>query len=163
MELVYDFDLDHWTLPEARLFRTAAAGLRPEQAQMRFQKVIERVRAESEALFGDDSPPDDWMPEAVADFDPELMLAFTWIAARRENHELSLENFEAQVPYGALIGSFLNAIVAAGEAAANPLSEAPKTEEMNSSSPSSSATPPGKSGTSPTATTSAASRPRKRN
>ena len=117
-----DLEVDAWRIPEARAYRTAV-GVNAEYAAAKIQQAFVDAREEGLAKFGEAmdaegwEPPDDWMPASLFNFEPDYLLGFAWIPARRTEPELGYEAFAESLKYGDLVAAFWDAMVSAAEAA----------------------------------------------
>ena len=112
-----DLDFSHWKLPEVRAFRAATKGVLPDRAMIAIQNTFRRAEMEAVEQFGEADPPDDWMPEAIGDLDPDHLAAFSWVAVRREQPDLTFDEFCETLPYGLLQEAFWRVLFEAAESA----------------------------------------------
>lgn len=115
-----NLDTDAWSIPEVRAYRKAV-GVNPDYASETIDRAFKAADAESREVYGEKvdeqgwSPPDGWVPLAVLNIDPDYLLGFYWITARREDHELEYEAFVESVRYGDLLESFWSTLKALAE------------------------------------------------
>jgi hypothetical protein len=172
-----DLNVDEWRIPEARAYR-AAVHVNPEYAADAIRAAFVEAEAEGRDTFGEAmdaegwEPPDDWMPRCLLSFDPDYLLGFAWIPARRDDPGLEYEAFAESLSYGDLVTAFWKAMTdaAEAEAAAAPLANRAErrkrtpasktgsrsgsastrsTSKSSTGSPSASSPPPAKSPTKP--------------
>ncbi|HAM57211.1 MAG TPA: hypothetical protein DCQ64_18115 [Candidatus Rokubacteria bacterium] len=129
--LKIDLNVSGWTIPEARAYRRAA-GVNPEYAGEVVDRAFRATDDEARETFGAQvdeegwTPPEDWMPLCLANFDPDYLLGFFWIPARRADPSIEYEAFAASVPYGDLLAAFWAFVMESAEKAEaeSPLGQA---------------------------------------
>jgi hypothetical protein len=145
--IAIDLQVQDWKVPEARAYR-AAVKVNPEYAATQIDAAIRESEKEARDVFGDAvdtegwEPPDDWTPSAMMNVDPDYLLGFAWIPARRDNPDLTWEKFGDEGPsYGDLVSGFWAALQRTVEEAAPLLNrEARRKTGQRSKTASSSAT-----------------------
>lgn len=141
-ELVVKVDtgIDNWSVPEARAFRKTV-GVNPEYAWECITEAFSDVESEMRIRFGvamdeeDWEPPADFTPKALLNLDPDYLLGFAWIPARRADPELTFDAYAESMPYGDLVAAFWTAITDAMKAAAPLAVAAPNRAERRRKSP----------------------------
>lgn len=154
-----DLQVDQWKVPEARAYR-GAVGVNAEYAADSIQRAFADGEKEARAEFGDKvdiegwEPPDGWTPPGLFNIDPDYLLGFAWIPARRDDPALEYDAFAESVPYGDLLKAFWESVLeAVKEAAPFENREARRKRGLVSKTGSKSA--PSTTGRSPRSTTSA--------
>lgn len=106
-----DMNTDGWAIPEVRAYRKAV-GVNPDYAGETIDRAFKAADAESREAYGELvdekgwSPPDGWVPLAVLNIDPDYLLGFYWITARRQDPSLDYDAFVEGVRYGEVLESF---------------------------------------------------------
>ena len=113
-----DLQVDQWRIPEARAYRKSV-GVNAEYAADSIQQAFVASEAEARAKFGELvdeegwEPPDGWLPPSLLNIDPDYLLGFAWVPARRTDPALEYEAFAESLPYGELLQAFWDALIAA--------------------------------------------------
>ena len=111
LKLAISLDYQSWMVPEVLAYRKAV-GANPDYAAAQISNAFSRMATDAAAEFGADvdapgwEPPAGWVPPSLVSIDPTHLLGFVWIPARRESPDLTLDEFAATVPYGALLAAF---------------------------------------------------------
>ena len=120
--IAVDLQVDTWKIPEARAFRKAV-GVNAEFAASAIQDAFIAAEKYSRAEFGDKideegwEPPDDWTPPSLLNIDPDYLLGFAWIPARRADPSLEYDAFAESLVYSELVAGFWDAVLEAARAA----------------------------------------------
>ena len=120
--IAIDLGVDGWRVPEARAYRKAV-GVNAEYAAAAIQQAFVEAEKEARDEFGDNvdvegwEPPAGWVPKSLFNFDPDYLLGFAWIPARRGDADLAFEPFAESLKYGDLVAAFWSEITSAAEAA----------------------------------------------
>jgi len=132
-ELV-DIHVGGWTVEEAQAFQRVA-GVNPIYAVGLVQRAAVEAGEERKRLYGDEEPPEGYLPLPMFSIDPGVMLAFAWITWRRAEPTLKFKNLADELDMNELMGAFYDAFTAMlGEDDEAPL---PTTMEPETSAPSS--------------------------
>ena len=175
--IIVDLGVDDWHIPEARAYRKAV-GVNPEYAAVAIEGAFSEAQKQARAEFGDAvdedgwETPEDWLPKVLFNFEPDYLLGFAWIPARRTEPGLEYEEFAESLLYGDLVGAFWTAMNEMAKAAEAPLenraarrkrtpaskrasksatTSTPSTSDSSTDSPSESSPPQSKSSTEPIA------------
>jgi hypothetical protein len=116
--IAVDLQVDTWKIPEARAFR-GAVGVNAEFAAAAIQAAFVAAEKQARDEFGEKvdepgwEPPWEWVPPALLNIDPDYLLGFAWIAARRADPALDYDAFAESLVYSELVAGFWAAIVEA--------------------------------------------------
>lgn len=116
--------IDSWTVEETISYRHAI-GVNALYAADELERALSGGLDEARAEFGEKvdedgwEPPDGWSPRSISNLDPEQLLGFCWISARRKDSSLDFGEFAKQINYGSLMDAFWEFLAEA----ATPLEE----------------------------------------
>jgi hypothetical protein len=131
--VLLDMDYEHWTVKEARTYRTAV-GVNPEYAVGALVRAGQESDAET-AAFGEAGPPEGYLPLPLLNIDPGYLLGFAWMAARRESPVLTFDAYAEDIETGELMRAFIEMLTERVEEA-SPLEEPQAAKPRKTSSPS---------------------------
>lgn len=114
-----ELDYEDWTVDELHAFRDAVGVNAPYAAA----KIGEAKGADFKDLFarlieagaepgGEIVPPADWQPLNILTIDPEWMLGFAFIPARRSDPDLEWKALTAEVRAGQLLQAYADSVFA---------------------------------------------------
>lgn len=119
IRVTMDLDYEAWTGDEMHAY-FAAVGCNPLVAAAGIDDALNAdLRALVVACMGDDgeppeelTPPPGWQPMNLLGIDPNRVLGFAWIPARRENEELTFKAFSREIRSGDLMAAFVESVTA---------------------------------------------------
>lgn len=154
-----DFDYENWFVQEMHAFHKATG----VNAAYAYAKIVEAqnadiadMRARIAEAEDDAGMPEGWQPLHTLNLDPDWVLGFAWMAARREQANLKYETFAGTVRFGELLQGLIDAMFASADGEDDaPDEDAGEQEDAEPAPFDTTETPPK---TSPPSKTSASSR-----
>lgn len=117
--IALELDYEEWTVDELHDYRGAVsvnapfAAAKIEEAKAAdFADLFTRMADDGGKLGDTFTPPPDWQPLHILAIDPEWMLGFAWIPARRADPALEWKAFCIEVKAGQLLEAFADAVFA---------------------------------------------------